>query len=502
VRIVAAAAAIPAIPPVPAKSAPFAEQGIAATHLNIEGDVNFNSPTTPEPKQQISDYLRWLELTHTAVRINEIIKGVAGTDADPLQLRSVFVDLNVTLKIEEGLSLDQHLRRNRCRTPQPDQPPKEQAKNTRPVHVFEALGVHPRMVLVGDAGSGKSTVGQFLTLALSRARLNDASLLTRLGKTWTCGSLLPVPLVLREFAAGLPAEHPRGCANDLWEYLGKNLVNCGKDARWVEAIRTTADREGALFLLDGWDETHDPLRLASVGEAIADLVRNMPDTCRFVLTSRPYAWDGVLLAAQEKKDAGFAQLDSALVCRMQTAFKFLQSLFPAHYEVAKLEPPQITSFIRGWYGAVQEGARPWFTAGEANLKRTDLETAAARPDLQPVVCNPLLLTLTASLSACHLPQDRADLFDEIVELLLTRWTTRSGSDKSLREAVGCDLQHKDIRQKIESCAFAAHRSQAGQAGVADIPEAALKAAFASLLGGSDDRAKNVIEFVEKRTGCS
>jgi formylglycine-generating enzyme required for sulfatase activity len=465
--------------------------------------------------ETITAYLRWLERTHAAVRINEIIKGVAGTDADPLQLRSVFVDLNVTLKIEEGISLVEHFRRERERTgtskasrrnrfptrqAEMEDSPKEQVRTTRAVSVFEALGFHPRLVLIGDAGCGKSTVGQFLTLALSRAQLQDSSLLTRLGVTWTHGPLLPVPLVLREFAASLSANHARGCANDIWEYLGKNLVNCGQPARWVESIRKTAADEGALFLLDGWDETHDLLRLTLVAEALADLVKNTPTSCRFLLTSRPYAWDGVLLAAEEKDDAGLARLDSALVRRMQTAFKTLHAQLPTHYEVAKLDPPQIESFIEGWYRAVQEGEQPWFNANEAALKKADLETAAAREDLQPVISNPLLLTLTASLSACHLPDDRADLFNEIVELLLKRWTMRSGADKSLREAVGRDLRHEDIRQKIEGCAFAAHRGHVGQAGVADIPEAALKAAFASLLGGSDDLAKIVIEFVEKRAG--
>jgi hypothetical protein len=493
--------------------------GISAEHISAERvtiiNKNYSSAAPQNHAEAITAYLRWLERTHAAVRINEIIKGVAGTDADPLQLRSVFVDLNVTLQIEEGLSLAEHLRHERERAHEskssrgkPPQiqnrdgelSPKEQARNTRRVNVFEALGLHPRLALIGDAGCGKSTIGQFLTLALARARLDDPGLLARLGNTWTHGPLLPVPLVLREFAAGLPANHPRGCANDIWEYVRQNLVNCAQDPAWVDAIHSAADAGEALFLLDGWDETLDPLRLAHVAEALADLIKNTPASCRFLLTSRPYAWDSVLLAADEKDDAGLARVDPALAARTQIAFKALHDQLPTHYEVAKLEPLQIKRFIEGWYRAVQEGDRPWFTATEAALKKTDLETAAGREDLKPVVSNPLLLTLTASLSATHLPDDRADLFNEIVDLLLKRWTKRSGSDLSLREAVGRDLRHEDIRQKIEDCAFAAHRGHVGQPGVADIPEAALKTAFASLLGGSDDLAKIVLEFVEKRAG--
>lgn len=493
-----------------------AGEGGLAVGRDILGDVHVYPGAPPKnDAKAIIAYLHWLERTHAAVRINEIIKGVAGTDADPLQLRSVFVDLNVTLRIEEGLSLAEHLRRDRERahaskaSPRnPVRSPKaevvasepEQAGNTRLVNVFEALGHHPHLALIGDAGCGKSTIGQFLTLALTRARLDDPGLLARLGNTWTHGPLLPVPLVLREFAAGLPANHHRGCANDIWEYVRQNLGNCAQDPAWVEAIRNTVRADGGLFLLDGWDETLDPLRLVQIAEALADLIRNTPAHCRFLLTSRPYAWESVLLAAEEKDDGGFARLDPALAERMQTAFKALHDQLPTHYEVAKLERGQVERFIAGWYRAVQEGERPWFTATEAALKKADLETAAGREDLAPVVSNPLLLTLTASLSATHLPDDRADLFHEIVDLLLKRWTQRGGADLSLREAVGRDLRHEDIRQKIEDCAFAAHRGHVGQSGVADIPEAALKTAFASLLNGSDDLAKIVLEFVEKRAG--
>lgn len=474
---------------------------------------------TRSTRNLIQDYLRWLDRTHSAVRVSEIIKGAVTTDADPLQLRSVFVDLNVTLRIEDGLSLAEHLRRSREHEPlakvraTPNFPRRSfgeldelggserRERKMRRVNVFEALGFHSRVVLTGDPGSGKSTIGQFVTLALARARLGDHALLTRLGETWTHGSLVPVPVVLREFAAWRSGA-AAGCANDVWEFLRKDFVDSAQDAAWVDAIRLTAapDGEGALFLLDGWDETHDPRRLVVVAEALCDLARNAGPKCCFLLTSRPYAWDSVLLAADEKPDPNFGRLDATLRHRLQTALKSLHALFRPYYEVDKLEPAQVERFIESWYRAVQEGERPWFSAKQAGEKKADLEIAAARADLEPVVSNPLLLTLTAGASATHLPDDRADLFKQIVELLLLRWTERSGSGQNLRDALGRDIKLDEIRQKIEQCAFDAHREHVGKDGVADIPEHALKTAFASLLGGSDDLAKIVVEFVEKRAG--
>jgi len=484
--------------------------------VKIEGGVHFHSPASAKPADPLPAYLGWLELHNSAVRVQDIAKGVVNPDAKPLQLHSVFVDLNVKLKIKQGLSLREHRQREREREAQREgigqlprsiqrglmEDPRGEPSETRPVTVFETVGEHPRLVLVGDAGSGKSTVGQFLTLALARARLGDDSLQQRLGATWLHGSLLPVPLVLRDFAARLPEGHPQGRARDVWTALRAALEDGEGKPEWADAIRRIAGQDGVLFLLDGWDETHDPARLAAVAEAVADLIAANPKS-RFLLTSRPYAWDSVLLAAEEKADPSFLNLKDQqpkLLFRLQAAFRNLPRQLAVHYQVAPLEAPQIEAFIQNWYRAVQEGIPPWFGATEAALKKADLETAAAREDLQPVVTNPLLLTLTASLSGTHLPDDRADLFDQIVELLLGRWTRRSGSDKSLLEAVGCELPHKDIRQKIQACAFAAHQGNVGQSGVADIPEYSLQRAFASLLQGDENRARKVVEFVERRAG--
>lgn len=492
------------------RSVTAGDRGVA-----IGGDLNGNiivPAAEDDPVKAIADYLKWLDLTHSAVRGNEIFKGVTDTKVDPLQLRSVFVDLNVTFEIEEKLTYKEYLQQEKKRRATLLEKMAstknrnivveygEQQREQRQVRVFEILGAYSRLVLIGDPGCGKSTIGQFVTLALARARMKDESLLKRLGPDWTHGPLLPVPIVLRDFAASQPSPDVRGRANDLWKYLGKFFQDCGKEASWVNAIRQEADEHGAIFMLDGWDETSDPMRLAWVAEAIADLIKNSGGKCRFLLTTRPYAWQTVHLYTAGKEDPGFAHLASSVTSRIQAAFAALHSSFEVDYFVAPLDSSQTQQFIENWYQAVQAGEHPWFSAKEAKLKKADLEVASTREDLRPVVTNPLLLTLTASLSAQHLPDDRADLYNEIVELLLKHWTKRIGSDLSLREAVGCSIRLEDIRQKIEECAFNAHRGHVGQQGVADIPEFALKTAFSSLLEGSEDRAKKVVEFVEKRAG--
>ena len=68
----------------------------------------------------------------------------------------------------------------------------------------------------------------------------------------------------------------------------------------------------------------------------------------------------------------------------------------------------------------------------------DLLTARHRPDLLPLCQNPLLLTLMATLhtNRGRLPDDRADLYNESVDLLMLRWNRQIGADKALLDRAG------------------------------------------------------------------
>jgi predicted NACHT family NTPase len=108
------------------------------------------------------------------------------------------------------------------------------------------------------------------------------------------------------------------------------------------------------------------------------------------MTARPYAWP-----------SGPVPIDGA-------------------YALADLADEQIEQFIRGWYDALVK--RNWRSPGEAEPKLADLLEAHRRPDLLPLARNPLLLTLMVTLhtNRGELPDDRADLYDESVKLLLER----------------------------------------------------------------------------------
>jgi formylglycine-generating enzyme required for sulfatase activity len=237
--------------------------------------------------------------------------------------------------------------------------------------------------------------------------------------------------------------------------------------RYVQRI---ARDHGALILLDGLDACGNGAARQRVLGAVDEIKRTAGPKCRFLLTARPYAWPG-------GPDPGRGV-----------------------YALADLNDAQIKRFIRAWYAALT--ARQWLSPGESERKRDDLLKAWQRPDLRPLARNPLLLTLMATLHANRgrLPDDRTDLYNDSVDLLMLRWNQQIGADKALLDELAVPgLKLSDLREVLEELAFKVHEENAGQEGTANIGWNRLARAFWPLLN-SKDKVDVVVDYVEKRAG--
>ena len=442
--------------------------------------VNQAAPAGDDPdeaKAVIAVYLQALSADLAGMKLGEIDASTDGTRQTPLQLADIYVPLATRLQIPEGMALGQWLARSTG--PRRDvgegsaEGSTDGSTEKRPVSALEALAQHRELTVLGEAGSGKSTFSASVLLALAQAWLGHGAALGALGDAWPHGAKLPVRVVLRRFAEQLPAGDQPARAGELWAFIGRDLEAGGHGlaADAMKVVRQIARSHGALIVLDGLDECGDALRRQRVLHAVHELIKTAGPACRFLLTARPYAWPGGADPAQ------------------------------GVYALAELRNEQIEQFIRAWYAALV--ARQWRQPGDAERKCADLIGAYRRADLLPLARNPLLLTLMATLHSNRgrLPDDRADLYDESVNLLLLRWNQPVGADKALLDELATPgLRLSDLREVLEELAFTLHEASVGVDGAADIGEDRLLRAFRPLLGNSRDKAERVVDYIEKRAG--
>jgi len=341
-----------------------------------------------------------------------------------------------------------------------------------------------RVVLLGDPGSGKSTFVNYLAHHLAAASAGDVPAVL----PPAFHNLIPIRLILREVAAYLPPD-ACGTADMLWDALRAEVTHTlGADgaAKLLPYLRNRLLCDGGVILLDGLDEVPEAARRRQcLLEAVRKFVDCLPPTARVILTARPYAYADPVW-----------------------------QLPPAEFPILTLSPfsiEQMTRFVERWHLAVRP-IMDW-SPQEASDRGQDLAKALLeRPHLGDLAARPLLLTLIATLHTVwgHLPQDRADLYEESVKLLLARWQrareVRALDGEPERQpglAAALGLPEATVRQALERLAYTVHERQ-GQAegrdvSQADIPTGDILAVFSPLLPPNIN-ALTVLTYLETRAG--
>jgi predicted NACHT family NTPase len=215
---------------------------------------------------------------------------------------------------------------------------------------------------------------------------------------WGHGTLLPVVILLRDFAAAaLPAPGSRGRASHLWDFISEQLGSADL-AAYAPVLRRRLLNEGGLLLLDGLDEVPETgQRRLQVKRAIEDFAGSY-DRCRVLVTSRTFPY--------QSQDWRLQAFEEAILAPFTDA--------------------QIRRSVDRWYA---------HAAALGRLSREDAAGRAAllqdavfrRGRLLGLARRPLLLTLIASLHAWrggNLPEKRERLYADTVDLLLDFWEQR------------------------------------------------------------------------------
>ncbi|MFJ7269022.1 NACHT domain-containing protein [Streptomyces sp. NPDC099050] len=240
-------------------------------------------------------------------------------------------------------------------------PPQGPAHGPAAVSTEEALALEPRVLLRGEAGSGKTTLIQWL--AVSTARVEPE------------GGLVPFVLPLRNltrYGERLPAPEDFLVATAL-----KGQPPEGWESRVLGAGR-------GLVLVDGIDEIPEGER-DRARDWLTDLLTAYPGN-RWLVTSRPSAVRQDWLASQE-----FAELT-----------------------LAPMNRADVAGFVTRWHRAAE--------AGE-DLRDQLLASLATKPELARLATNPLLCGLICALHRERhgfLPSGRKELYTAALSMLLHR----------------------------------------------------------------------------------
>lgn len=362
--------------------------------------------------------------------------------------------------------------------------PTPQLRIERPLLLLEALCQRRRMVLLGGPGSGKSAFLRYVAVMLARHELDPS---TEPLPFWSVGQLLPIYISLGGFAEWLHNKHASATKDELWQYIGESIESpiFGKPEK---SQRKVLSNSGLLLLFDGLDEVIDPLVRVQAAQAIADLTNQ--HSCYAVVSCRVRSYIGA------------------------TAAPLIDWGDPV--EIAPFTIGQIQRFIHGWYRcACQQGS---LEEHEAQMRADMLcQRLDLLPNVRELGQTPLLLTLIVILHyyGGKLPEDRADLYEDLVQLLLTRWTKfrRDGNEQTnLLELLKNDpqlalLKEHHIRKVLEELAYRAHHGERSADGrgllAAEVVRGALMDLFVQFgvaSAAAFEKTDHVLSYLEQESG--
>lgn len=365
-------------------------------------------------------------------------------------------------------------------------------ENLIQVSALEAACDHRRLALTGKPGSGKTTFIRHLCLCLAQhLRHPDQGWLERLERSgWVDEALVPMVVELRFFARSLPPElKARPEPRALWDFfVQQSLKPNALDGLQASRLRTL-EAGRALVIFEGLDEVPNGTQRGYVMQAIEAFAaaaqfkaNRVIVTCRSRAYARtaPHLWDFTAEKPVEFKEAPLADFDQ----------------------------PRILRFTRSWYA---ELARLDHNLTGSEAARADrLYRAIRAPSLWSQAGRPMLLTVMANVHAKNdkLPEDRAQVYAEMVEILVESWdNVRLEELAPLRRLLeGARKDKKDLIRFLGELAFEAHaRDQGagkGHDALADIPKHGKDGLLERLAAfcGSRDRAAELIEAIEQRAG--
>jgi len=397
----------------------------------------------------------------TQSRLPESIKHSLAPTMPPLHLEQVFVEPLVTFpRLNPGSQVTPTL------DIEPDRWQKlytyltgKTPRLPRPGEVGEAILSHPRLVLCGPAGSGKSTILQYLALTCARASLGPYKRLLQERLGWVGRPPFPILVSLDKLVQepGWKTDFATAMA----QLVAHELSVCEQQVK--EFLNQALAKRQCLVLLDGLDEIADTRLREEICQRLvtwANLSLPAPPDFKRKKSRRPKLENRVVVSSRTEGYNGELNQYDFTVCQIEC-----------------FDKPRIDEFAKRRYGALSDH----FSSDAAKSLQKHLEL----PHLQQLASNPLLLNLLFMLHILEqkLPSDRIMVYQEYVASL----TRKEGTSSDKQDSV------------LQTLAWLS-QTQLSQSGVALLPWPLAIHVISGLLQVTDEKAQEFLKSLCAKTG--
>lgn len=389
----------------------------------------------------------------------------------------------------------------------------------------QAYQQYSQLVILGDPGSGKTTLARWFALTMAKAMQAGQSIVEVLAhhidpdrtvsnEQFLIGNTkLPVLVRISEYAEDRMArQKPRSLTEFLGHHTWLNSApSYGQasgqsgpvEAEWLhDFIHSHLKANSALIILDGLDEVPaSTVRDEVLGEVQAFIQRWVKVDSRVTLSKQK----GQLIATVSRADGLLAQSNQLIITSRIAGYHAspLGMELP-HLTIEPMGDKAVNRFCDAWMQAVHE-VKYGIISTEAGLQRATQEAKALKQEIhhpkrrkiRSLASNPLLCSTLATVFHSengHLPDQRVKLYETVVQNLTEIWQRRMAKSSAKR------LKEHEIFAVLEP--IAAHIHQHIPTGL--LPENKLAematAQLALVRGGepeqpSDDVRDTVTELV-------
>jgi energy-coupling factor transporter ATP-binding protein EcfA2 len=242
----------------------------------------------------------------------------------------------------------------------------------------DAITKFERLVILGEAGQGKTTLLQWLTVQCGRKSFTENK------KEWN--QKIPILIKLRKILN----QDQFPSASDFYSIMVKNTDIKEQHKKWLYSILA---KKQAIIMIDGFDEVstlHRPKVLKWINSLCQGYVGN-----QIILTSRPAAYD-----------------------------ETVEKVFAAqHFQVIKLQAMNNTAqrkFIEHWHLAVALEYDKTQPDALTSQSKALIQKLTQQNTLSNLADNPLLCAVICLLNhdrSDYLPKDKTDLYDASCRIL-------------------------------------------------------------------------------------